>query len=69
MALYCDLHTHSCFSDGTCTPAEILEQAAAMGLSAVALTDHNTVEGLPSFLSAARGNPVVAIPGVEISTN
>ena len=69
MALYCDLHTHSCFSDGTCTPAEILEQAAAMGLSAVALTDHNTVEGLPFFLSAARGNSVEAIPGVEISTN
>lgn len=69
MALYCDLHTHSCFSDGTCTPAEILGQAAAMGLSAVALTDHNTVEGLPSFLSAARGNSVEAIPGVEISTN
>ena len=69
MALYCDLHTHSCFSDGTCTPAEIIEQAAAMNLSAVALTDHNTVEGLPSFLSAARAKSVEAIPGVEISTN
>lgn len=69
MALFCDLHTHSCFSDGTCTPVEIIEKAVAMNLSAVALTDHNTVAGLPEFLAAARGNPIEAIPGVEISTN
>ena len=69
MALYCDLHTHSCFSDGTCTPAQIIEKAAAMNLSAVALTDHNTVAGLPAFLAGARGKSVDAIPGVEISTN
>lgn len=69
MVRYCDLHTHSCFSDGTCTPVEIIEKAVAMNLSAVALTDHNTVAGLPEFLAAARGNPIEAIPGVEISTN
>ena len=69
MALYCDLHTHSCFSDGTCTPAQIIEQAVAMGLSAVALTDHNTAAGLPEFLAAARGKAIQAIPGVEISTD
>ena len=69
MVRYCDLHTHSCFSDGTCTPVEIIEKAVAMNLSAVALTDHNTVAGLPEFLTAARGNPIEAIPGVEISTN
>lgn len=63
----CDLHTHSIYSDGTCTPEEILEQAAAMGLSAVALTDHNTVSGLPSFLKAAEKWPVEAVPGIEIS--
>ena len=68
MARYCDLHTHSTYSDGTCTPAEIIEKAAAMNLSAVALTDHNTVAGLPDFLAAARGRPIEAIPGVEIST-
>lgn len=68
MAQYCDLHTHSCFSDGTCTPAEILKNAASLGLSAVALTDHNTIAGLPEFLAAARGGAVQAIPGVEIST-
>ena len=62
----CDLHTHSCFSDGTCTPAEIVKLAIHTGLSAVALTDHNTLDGLPDFLSAAKGNDILAIPGVEI---
>ena len=69
MALFCDLHTHSCYSDGTCTPAQIIEKAVAMSLSAVALTDHNTVAGLPDFLAATRGKSIEAIPGVEISTN
>lgn len=64
----CDLHTHSCFSDGTCTPEEIIAQALSSGLSAVALTDHNTLEGLPAFLKASEGKEILAIPGVEIST-
>lgn len=68
MSLPCDLHTHSHYSDGTCAPAEILLEAEKLGLSAVALTDHNTLEGLPEFLAAARGSSVRAIPGVEIST-
>lgn len=68
MKQYCDLHTHSHYSDGTLAPAEIIAAAAKMGLSAVALTDHNTVAGLPEFLAAARGGTVLAIPGVEIST-
>ena len=68
MGQYCDLHTHSCYSDGTSTPGEIIAQAAELDLSAVALTDHNTVTGLPEFLAAARDNRVQAVPGVEIST-
>ena len=68
MNKYCDLHTHSHYSDGTCSPAEILPEAEKLGLSAVALTDHNTLEGLPEFLDAARGSSVQAIAGVEIST-
>ena len=63
----CDLHTHSNFSDGTCSPAEIIAAAEAMGLSAVALTDHNTVTGIPAFMEAAQNSPVEAVPGVEIS--
>ena len=69
MEKYCDLHTHSTYSDGTCTPAEIIAKAEVLGLSAVALTDHNTVAGVPDFLAAARGSAVEAIPGVELSTN
>lgn len=68
MKNFCDLHTHSVFSDGTCTPAELIDEAVSLGLSAIALTDHNTVDGLPDFLSAAEGRDILAIPGVEFST-
>ncbi len=69
MEKFCDLHTHSVFSDGTYTPVQLLEEAERRELSAVALTDHNTVLGLPDFLAAARGRAVEAVPGVEFSTD
>lgn len=65
----CDLHTHSTFSDGTYTPEELIEAAKAIGLSAVALCDHNTVAGLPRFLAAAEAAGIEAIPGVEFSAD
>jgi predicted metal-dependent phosphoesterase TrpH len=65
---YCDLHTHSSYSDGTLTPGELIAAAEKAGLSAIALTDHNTVRGLPEFLEAAKGSSVLAVPGVELST-
>lgn len=65
----CDLHTHSNYSDGTCTPAELIDEAEKIGLSAVALCDHNTVSGLPEFLAAAEGKNVKAVAGVELSTD
>lgn len=68
MGEYCDLHTHSLYSDGTFSPSQLIEHAAKLGLSALALTDHNTVEGLPEFLAAARSTTVQPIAGVEIST-
>lgn len=68
MGEYCDLHTHSHYSDGTFAPAQLIEQAAEQGLSTLALTDHNTVAGLPEFLAAARSTTVQPIAGVEIST-
>ena len=67
MHQYCDLHTHSNYSDGTFSPAEIIAQAETLGLCAVALTDHNTVAGLPDFMAAAQNSSVEAVPGVEIS--
>mgnify|MGYP000404840210 CR=1 FL=1 len=44
--MFCDLHTHSTFSDGTFSPTEIVLKAKEIGLDAVALCDHNTVAGL-----------------------
>lgn len=65
----CDLHTHSVYSDGTYTPSEIVEEAAAKGLLAVALTDHNTVDGLPEFMSACPGQSIEKVPGAEFSVD
>lgn len=69
-----DLHVHSTFSDGTDTPSVLVDKAAAAGLSAFALTDHDTTKGIGEALSAcARKNEsgieLEVIPGVEISTN
>lgn len=63
-----DLHLHSTHSDGTLTPAEIISRAKALELTAVALTDHNTVSGLPDFLSEAEKQDVTAVAGIELST-
>ena len=65
----CDLHTHSTCSDGTLTPTELVKLALEKELSAVALTDHNTVAGLPEFLEAARGTELEAVPGIEFSVD
>ncbi|MBQ7817316.1 MAG: PHP domain-containing protein [Oscillospiraceae bacterium] len=65
---FCDLHTHSYFSDGTCSPTQLLSDAQQLQLSAVAMCDHNTVAGLPEFTAAGENSPVEAVPGVEFST-
>ncbi len=65
----CDLHTHSTCSDGTLTPTELVKLALEKNLAAVALTDHNTVAGLPEFLEAARGTELEAVPGIEFSVD
>ena len=62
-----DLHTHSTFSDGTCSPSELVNKAVSCGLQAIALTDHDTVEGIPDFLKAAKDMAIEAIPGTELS--
>ena len=67
MAQYCDLHTHSVFSDGTYTPAQTIDKAISLGLSAVALTDHDSIDGLQGFLEAAKGKPIQAVAGIEFA--
>jgi len=61
-----DLHSHSTKSDGTLTPTALIEEAKARGLHALALTDHDSVDGLDEAQEAARHQGVVFIPGVEI---
>jgi 3',5'-nucleoside bisphosphate phosphatase len=62
-----DLHLHSTASDGTKTPREIVELANSMSLSAIALTDHDTVSGIDEFLSTLEKYSLSGIPGVEIA--
>ncbi len=64
---FIDLHMHSIHSDGTDTPAELVELALEKGLIAMALTDHDTVDGVDEAVAAAEGRPIEVIPGVEIS--
>ena len=64
----CDLHCHSTFSDGTLTPTELIALAKKQGLSALALTDHNTAGGLPEFVEAGRKAGLTAVAGCEFST-
>lgn len=65
-----DLHIHTSVSDGAYSPADIVRKAAAAGLEIIAITDHDSVEGIPSALEAAMEFPQLkVIPGVEISTD
>lgn len=62
-----DLHTHSTASDGTLPPEAVIEAAGRCGLSAVALTDHDTIAGLPVAREAAERAGIRIIAGVELS--
>ncbi len=66
--MICDLHVHSTYSDGTLTPAELVRLAEKQNISAVALCDHNTVDGLKDFINAGKNSDVITIRGIEIST-
>ncbi len=65
-----DLHIHSNASDGRFSPAEVVHKSAEAGLTVIALTDHDTVDGIIPALEAAKPFPrLKVIPGVEISTD
>lgn len=69
---YIDLHVHSTASDGTLTPSEVVDHAIEVGLSAFALTDHDTLHGVAEAKERAawhkaQGHPIEVYPGVEIS--
>lgn len=61
-----DLHTHSTASDGACTPERLVDLAVGMGLAALALTDHDTLDGIPRAQARASGAGMLLVPGVEI---
>jgi predicted metal-dependent phosphoesterase TrpH len=62
-----DLHLHSLFSDGILTPTELVAEAASLGLRAIALADHDNVDGIPEALAAGRKYGVEIVPAVELS--
>ncbi len=65
-----DLHLHTTASDGALTPAGLVARAAELGLEVIAITDHDSVDGIPAAASAVRNYPkLMLIPGVEISTD
>ncbi|MBL0209619.1 MAG: PHP domain-containing protein [Holophagaceae bacterium] len=62
-----DLHCHSLFSDGTDSPEELVRMGVEAGLAALALTDHDTLDGLPRFLGQQPSVKTRLIPGIELS--
>ncbi len=69
MSMIFDLHTHSTASDGTTTPKELVQHAADQGITTLALTDHDTTDGLAEAAATAQSLGVGFVGGVEVSVN
>jgi len=67
MRIMVDLHTHSNISDGEYSPAELVQEAQKKGINALALTDHDTLDGLEAARDAAKAAGIRLIPGIEIN--
>lgn len=67
MEKYIDLHTHSLKSDGSMTPAEVVQEAKRAGLAAIALSDHDTVDGTEEAVAEGKKQGVEVIPAIEFS--
>ena len=68
MTAVIDLHTHTTFSDGTFTPEELVALSRERGVTVLAVTDHDSTEGLPRAFAAATAAGPEIVPGVEFST-
>lgn len=64
---YCDLHTHTLYSDGTLSPSQLLELARENGVRVLALTDHDTLAGFAEATEAGRRLGIEVICGIELS--
>jgi len=67
MPTYCDLHSHTLCSDGVLTPEALVDLAAARRLTALAVTDHDTVDGLDAAMARGRAIGLEVVPGIELS--
>lgn len=67
MEKYIDLHTHSLMSDGSMTPAEVVREAKKAGLAAIALSDHDTVDGVKEAMAEGERIGVEVVPAIEFS--
>lgn len=67
MEKYIDLHTHSLMSDGSMTPAEVVREAKKAGLAAIALSDHDTVDGVREAVAEGERIGVEVVPAIEFS--
>ena len=67
MASYIDLHLHSTQSDGTFSPMQVVQRAAKLGVSAISLTDHDSVAGVQEAQNVGQNIGVEVIPGIELS--
>ncbi len=63
-----DLHIHTNVSDGSLSPTQAVEEAVEAGLRVIAITDHDTTDGIAEAEAAAKEHEIVLVPGVEIST-
>lgn len=63
-----DLHTHTTASDGTYTPTQLIEYALEKGIHTIAVTDHDTVDGLEEAMKAAEHKNIEVVSGIEFST-
>lgn len=64
-----DLHTHTKYSDGGLTPTQLVERAKKIGLRAIAVTDHDSVAGLPEAVMAGQKLGVEVVPGIELTAH
>lgn len=64
---FIDLHLHTRYSDGSWTPAELCQAAARLQLAAIAVTDHDTMDGIPEVLAAGQEHGIEVLPAVEIT--
>lgn len=63
-----DLHLHTTYSDGSYSPAEVIRFAHEVGVTALAMTDHDTVDGIPEAMKAGAEVGIEVIPGIELSS-